>query len=173
MKFQGAEAPRGECIGFHGPGVGSVSDSAMMHDSRITCDLDEIARRCSHLLGLCGDPARPRSPVTCKPLMAGARETMAQRIHNHLGARTRVTVEWKFGDLQQRWRCLTERKQLRTLATPVPRRVRAGTFLANCANCHCPNRTESRFNCSPPTLAECLSVMTQPAEGSLQNCHHR
>jgi hypothetical protein len=89
VKFQGAEAPRGECIGFHGPGVGSVSDSAMMHDSRITCDLDEIARRCSHLLGLCGDPARPRSPVTCKPLMAGARETMAQRIHNHLGARTR------------------------------------------------------------------------------------
>jgi hypothetical protein len=42
-----------------------------------------------------------RSPVTCKPFVTGGRVTMQQRTCNHLGARVRVAVEWKFGDLKQ------------------------------------------------------------------------
>jgi hypothetical protein len=172
VKFQGVEAPCGTCINFYGPGMGSVSDSTMMHDSRIIQDLDEIARHYNYLFGLYGDPAYPHSPVMYKPFMAGAHISMAQRMYDHLGARMRVTVEWKFGDLQQCWRCLTEWKQLRILAMPVPRYMRVGMFLTNCVNCHYPNRTESYFDCAPPTLAEYLSIITQPVQANLQNYHY-
>ena len=104
VKFQGVEAPCGTCINFHGPGMGGFSDSTMMHDSRVMHDLDEIAQHYNYLSGLHGDPACPHSPVMYKPLMAGAHVTMEQQMYNHLGARMRVTVEWKFGDLQQHWR---------------------------------------------------------------------
>ena len=159
LKFQGVEAPCGVCINFYGPGMGSVSDSTMMYDSNILDDLREVAAFYGCPFGLCGDPACPQSPVMYKPFMAGGFISMAQRMYNHLGAVMRVTVEWKFGDLQQCWRCLAEWKQLRVLAMPVPRHVRVGVFLTNCVNCHYPNRTEKYFNCAPPTLPEYISII--------------
>jgi hypothetical protein len=80
---------------------GSVPDSTMIHDSHVLDDLREVAVFCGCPLGLCGDSAHPQSPVTCKcePFMAGGFVTMAQRAHGDLGAATRVTAEWAFGDL--------------------------------------------------------------------------
>jgi hypothetical protein len=171
LKFLGVESPCGVCINFYGPGMGSVSDSTMMHDSAVLADLNEIARFYNYQFGLCGDPAHPQSPVMHKPFMTGGRVTIQQRMYNHLGARMRVTVEWKFGDLQQYWRCLTEWKQLRILAMPVPRHMRVGMFLTNCANCHYPNRTEKYFECAPPTLDEYLAIILQPYQANLQAYH--
>ena len=88
------------------------------------------------------------------------------------GARSRICVEWKFGDMQQYWRLVCEWKHHRLLAAPVPKYMTAAAFFTNCVNCYYPNRTEKYFNCSPPSLPAYFATMRQPIHADLNAYHH-
>jgi len=71
----------------------------MMYDSGILQDLQDVADFYGYQFGLYGDPAYPASAVIYKPRISVAYIIVTQRLFNHRGARMRVIVEWKFGDL--------------------------------------------------------------------------
>jgi hypothetical protein len=192
LKWQGIESPCGITLYFGQPSMGSVSDSTIMlvplsilfiykhvhgplmsfwyrYNSGVLGDLQAVATYYNYQFGVYGDPAYPGSPVMYKPYVSGGYISAAQRVHNHRGARARVTVEWKFGDVQQYWRATTEWKQMRLLAMPVTRYMLAAAFLTNCVNCHHPNRTEKYFDCAPPSLPAYFRVMQQPYQQNLDH----
>jgi len=70
-------------------------------------------------------------------------------------SKTRVSIEWLFGIIKQKWASLHWNKKHRILLTPVARMVRVAVLMANTATrIRHGNQISNYFGCAPPQLAE-------------------
>ncbi|OWY99424.1 hypothetical protein PHMEG_00029570 [Phytophthora megakarya] len=118
LNYQGVCTPDGLCISFYGPIEGRLHDSTMLRESSLLSYLSShpIIQRLP--LMLYGDPAYGIDERLCSPFQdAPARSSEKQ--FNELMSKNRVSIEWMFGIIKQKWAFLDWNKKHKLLLTPV------------------------------------------------------
>jgi hypothetical protein len=78
---------------------------------------------------------------------------------NKLCRTARITVEWSFGNLQQKWAHLMFKPAMQVFLVPTAKMYMVAAFLCNVHNCIYPNQTSQYFACQPPILEQYLSFV--------------
>jgi hypothetical protein len=73
---------------------------------------------------------------------------------NKLCRSGRITVEWAFGNLQQKWSHLMFKPSMKVFLVPTAKMYIVAAFLCNLHNCLYPNQTSQYFRCNPPSLED-------------------
>ena len=153
FKFQSITAPNGLIANFFGPLEGSRHDSFLLAQSGIMNLLEQHSFGPSgEVLCIYGDPAYPLSVH----LQAGFRNAAdpAEIEYNQRMSRVRVSVEWVFGDIIERFRFTDFKKMMKSGLSPVAKQYAVSALLTNARTCLHGSITSTFFNCQPPSLEE-------------------
>lgn len=154
LNYQGVCTPDDLCISFYGPIEGRLHDSTMLRESKL------LPYQANHPViqrlppMIYGDPAYGIDECLCSPFHdagPGSRE----KAFNKIMSKNRVSIEWLFGIVKQKWAFLDWNKKHKILLTPVGCMVRVAILLTNAATClHGGNQISHYFNCSPPEASD-------------------
>ena len=163
FKFQGVITPDGIFSSFFGPIIGSRGDWYIFGKSGLEDIVDKIFEG-EQTLYIFGDPAYHGSGATMAPYRKprGGQLTAAQREFNIEMSRRRVSVEHRFGHIQQNWMRNSFPLTLRVGQTPlaVASYYLAAVLLSNFMTCLRGNQISEAFQCAPPTLEEYLEALS-------------
>lgn len=102
-----------------------------------------------------GDPAYGINDLLCSPFRYAYVSSAEKKRFNVVMSSTRVSVEWMFGVVKQKWAFLDWNKKHKILLTPVARMVRTAVLLTNAMTClRKGDQICMCFNCTPPTLED-------------------
>ncbi|RLN60722.1 hypothetical protein BBJ28_00023087 [Nothophytophthora sp. Chile5] len=104
---------------------------------------------------LYGDPAYPLTSWLISPVKQRVLSD-AESAFNRSMSRSRVTVEWCFGQIVRYWAFLDFKKQHKIFLSPVAKYYLTGTLLTNAITCLHGSQVASFFDCAPPSLEEYL-----------------
>jgi hypothetical protein len=164
LKFQGIVTPDGLLVSFAGPVVAGRSDFALLQSCRIDRDIEALWRENAvpqeEVLYLYGDPAYCSSSICIgafknPPL---GRMTPSQHQFNVQMSRCRIEVEHGFGLVKNLWMLLALKSGLRTGLSPVASWVGCAVLFTNIFTCLRGNQTSKRFQITPPSLEEYLTL---------------
>lgn len=155
FKFQSISAPNGLIANFFGPLEGSRHDSYLLAQSGI---LDALERHSVGVNGevLCvyGDPAYPLSEHIQTGFPNAQPEDQVE--YNRAMSSVRVSVEWCFGEIVERFRFTDFKKMMKTGLSPVAKQYAVSALLQNCHNCLYSSKCAQFFECDPPALEDYL-----------------
>ena len=155
-KMQSVSAPNGLIANLFGPIEGSRHDSFLLGQS----GLMELLERGSFSptgqpLCLYGDPAYPHRVH----LQVGYRNPVLpeEKLFNESMSSCRVSVEWVFGDVVERFKFTNFGRMQKIGLSAVAKQFFISALLSNARTCLYGSTTSTYFNCDPPTLEEYLS----------------
>ena len=73
----------------------------------------------------------------------------------------RITVEWGFGDIVEKWKFLDFRSAMKIFEMPVGEYYTNGAFLSNICNCLYGNKTQQCFGALQLSLDEYLDLVVE------------
>ena len=161
LKYQAVNAPNGLIANFYGPIEGARHDSYLLRQSGLLGDLQRYSfGENGQLLCIYGDGGYPFSAH----LQTGHRDpaNAAQQQYNARMSSCRVTVEWAFGMVIEKFKFTDHKAMQKSGLSPLAKQYAVSAILSNMSTCLYGNNTTNYFECQPPTLAEYL--LPQPAQ---------
>ena len=155
-KMQSVTAPNGLIANLFGPIEGSRHDCHLLRQSGF---LDTLQRHSyapdGTVLCVYGDPAYPLR----EQLQTGFKNASTDEEHlfNQRMSSVRVSVEWIFGDVIERFKFTDYSKLQKIGLSAVSKQYVISAFLSNVRTCLYGSTTSSFFKCEPPTLEQYLS----------------
>lgn len=73
---------------------------------------------------------------------------------NERMSRVRVSVEWSFGEIIEKYRFTDFKKMMKTGLSPVAKQYAVSTIFQNAHNCIYPAKCSQTFECPPPVLED-------------------
>lgn len=159
LKWQTVDAPCGMTIDMWGPRSLRHSDLNLLEWSNIAGRLlrvQEDAER-QHLRVIYGDGIFPWQQCL-RSKHKGPNLTALQRLENSSLCKTRVSVEWQYGQVAELFPFTDYKKNIKLRNANSARVYFVATFLRNCHTCLYGNTTSAYFNCTPPTLEQYLNT---------------
>ena len=153
FKFQSITAPNGLIVNFFGSLEGSRHDSFLLAQSGVLPLLEQHSfGPAGEILCIYGDPAYPLSIH----LQTGFRNAvhLEEQQYNQRMSRVRVSVEWVFGDIIERFRFTDFKKMMKSGLSPVAKQYAVSALLTNARTCLHGSITSTFFDCQPPLLEE-------------------
>lgn len=155
-KMQSVSTPNGLIANLFGPIEGSRHDCYLLAQSGFM----DILQRYSiapdgTVLCVYGDPAYPHR----EQLQTGFKNPLLEeeRVYNERMSSVRVSVEWVFGDVIERFKFTDYSKMQKIGLSAVSKQYIASALLSNARTCIYGSCTSTFFNCQPPTLEAYLS----------------
>lgn len=155
LKFQSVTTPDGLLRDFYGPIEGIRHDSMMLNVSNFLERLTRIRETSGVNYFIYGDPAYPETPLIQRA--AKGNLTEAQRALNMAMSSIRISVEWGFGILKQKWAFIDFSKNQKIFSNAPGNIVLAAAILTNAHTCMYGNQITKKFRISAPPLEEYLS----------------
>ena len=157
LKYQSITTPNGMIANLFGPIEGKRHDCAMLRSSGVLNLLQQYSHDPQgNQLSLYGDPAYPLNPYLLCPFK-GANLTNAEKDFNKSMSAVRVSVEWIFGDVVNRFKFTDFKKTQKIGLSPVAKQYRVSALLNNSYTCLYKNNTSTYFDLEPPILEEYLT----------------
>jgi hypothetical protein len=154
--------PDGIIIQMKGPYEGCRHDSGILAESGLHqilqthCNDEDGRPFC-----LYGDPAYGVSRHVLSPYK-GAVVTEEQKQFNKAMSKSRISVEWEFGDIVREWAFLDFKKNQKVFLQPLAKYYLTGAILSNIRTCvNGSSQTSIHFNVDPPSLAEYLGTILE------------
>ena len=155
FKFQSVTAPNGLIVNLFGPVEGSRHDSYVLRISGLLQKLEAHSFNVDgEVLCLYGDPAYPLSPHLQKGFLNPVNQEEIQ--YNQAMSSVRVSVEWIFGDVIERFKFTDFKKMMKVGLSAVSKQYVVSALLSNMRTCLYGSTTSSFFDCQPPALEEYL-----------------
>ena len=128
--------PEGFIAYLKGPWTAQTHDAWMLHESQLMEELEHIipANADSAVYAMYGDLSYAQSIY----LIGGFRKPSAgsnEVLFNRQMSSVRITVEWGFGDMIEKWKFLDFHSAMKIFEMPVAEYYTNGTFLSNICNC--------------------------------------
>ena len=154
LKFQSVALPNGLIGNLFGPIEGRHHDCYLLRESHLLQTLEQYAFD-SNGAALClyGDPAYPLRVHLQAPFKEPRLQPIQQEFNTRM-SRTRVTVEWLFGDISSWFAFLDFKKNLKLNLSAVGKMYLVCALLTNARTCLYGNLTSDYFGCEPPILEE-------------------
>ena len=154
LKFQSIAAPNGMIANLFGPVEGRRHDSGMLAESGLLPQLEQNCNTPITNQPLCvyGDPAYPLRAHLIGPFKGNI--TPIEQEFNESMSKTRVAVEWVFGDIVQYFAFLDFKKNLKICLSQVGKMYIVCALLRNALTCKYGNSTAMFFGEDPPLLEE-------------------
>lgn len=154
LKYQSVIAANGLIANLFGPIEGRRHDSFMLRESGL---LDQLEMRSydpqRHILCIYGDPAYPLRPHLQCPFKGG-NITVEQEAYNRSMSSVRVSVEWVFGDIVNRFKYVDFKKNQQVCLSACGKMYLVSGLLTNAHTCLYGNSTASFFGLDPPSLEQ-------------------
>ena len=152
IKFQSVVAPNGLIANLFGPEEGKRHDSGMLADSGLLHQI-QLYSFTPNDVPLCiyGDPAYPLR-IHLQAGFKGANLAPLQRQWNKRMSKTRVSVEWVFGDILNYFKFLDFKNNLNIGLSAVSKMYIVCALLHNARCCLCGSLTSSYFDCDAPVI---------------------
>ena len=164
LKYQGVTTPDGMFLQLAGPWPGSRHDQFMVRESGIVAYLESIPRRASDGAVYCiyADQGYSQAFGIETPYFDGAVNAQHEAF-NQCMASSRITVEWAFGSIVQKWQstAFTPSQQLLSNRKIGQVYVVAGV-LCNLLNTLTRNNTSKYFGVQPPVLEVYMQTACSP-----------
>eukprot|EP00111_Clytia_hemisphaerica_P010919 TCONS_00032003-protein len=160
LKYQAVSAPNGLIAHFYGPIEGSRHDSFMLRESHLLNDLEQYSYDLNgDVLAIYGDAGYPFRDH----LQTGFPNPLcdAQRNYNQEMSRVRVTVEWAFGSVIEKFKFTDHKAMQKSLLSPVAKQYIVSALLSNIHTCLYGSNTSQFFECPPPNLEDYLKPRPQ------------
>ena len=156
FKMQSISAPNGLIVNLYGPIAGSRHDSYLLSQSGLLNLLERYSYAPNgQPLCVYGDPAYPFS----EKLQTGFKNasTPAEDLYNQRMSSVRVSVEWVFGDVIERFKFTDFSKMQKIGLSAVTKQYVVSALLSNARTCIHGSVTSEYFSCKPPSLESYLS----------------
>ena len=75
-----------------------------------------------------------------------------------------ITVEWRFGDVVEKWKFLDFRSAMKTFEMPVAELYTNSAFISNICNCLYGNKTQHYFGAVQLTLDDYLNLIEETSD---------
>ena len=156
LKFQSVALPNGLIGNLFGPIEGRHHDCYLLRESNLLPQLQQYAFDTNrNALCVYGDPAYPLRVHLQGPFKE-LNLTPIQEEFNTRMSKTRITVEWLFGDISNWFAFLDFKKNLKLNLSAVGKMYLVCALMANARTCLYGNLTSDYFGCEPPLLEEYL-----------------
>ena len=160
VKFQSVTVPNGFIANLQGPWLAQTHDTRMLRESHLMEELEDImaANGAAAVYALYGNLAYAQSIY----LLGGFRKPPAcsdEAMFNRHKGSVRITVEWGFGDIVNKWKFLDFRSAMKIFEMPAGEFYTNGAFLSNICNCLYGNKTQQYFGAVQLTLDEYFDLV--------------
>ena len=161
VKFQSVTVPDGYIAYLMGPRPAQTHDARMLRESQLLDELQAIMppNADTAVYALYGNLAYAQSIyllVGFRKPPTGSDEAMFNR---HMSS-VRITVEWGFGDIVDKWKFLDFRSAMKIFEMPVGEFYTNRAFLSNICNCLYGNKTQY-FGALQLSLDEYLDLVVE------------
>ena len=154
LKYQSVSTPSGMIANLYGPVEGKRHDYAMLAMSGLLQALQQHSYGPNgELLCIYGDPAYPLRQHLLSPY-AGAQLTQQQKDFNKSMSKARVSVEWMFGEIVEKFKFVDFKKNLKVGLTSAGKIYRVSAILTNAHACLYKNIVSEFYGIEPPTLEQ-------------------
>ena len=162
VKFQSVTVPDGYIAYLMGPWPAQTHDARMLRESQLLDELQAIMppNADTAVYALYGDLAYAQSIY----LLGGFRKPQTgsnEAVFNRHMSSVRITVEWGFGDIVEKWKFLDFRSAMKIFEMPVGEYYTNGAFLSNICNCLYGNKTQQYFGARQLSLDEYLDLVVE------------
>ena len=165
LKYQGVTTPDGMFLQLAGPWPGSRHDQFMVRESGVVDYLESIPRRACDGAVYCiyADQGYSQAFGIETPYFDGSVNAQHEA-YNQCMASSRITVEWAFGAIVNKWQStnFTPAQQLLSNRKIGQVYIVAGV-LCNLLNTLHPNNTSKYFGVQPPPLEVYMATACSPA----------
>ena len=152
IKFQSVATPSGMIASLHGPFEGRKHDSGMLADTNLLAQLQQFSvDPAGRALAIYGDLAYPLRVNLQKPFL-GPGLTPQQRQYNTAMSKSRISVEWVFGDIINYFAFLDFKKNLKIGLSAVGKMYISCALLTYAHTCLYHSMTSTYFGVDPPNL---------------------
>ncbi|XP_028410992.1 uncharacterized protein LOC114533621 [Dendronephthya gigantea] len=156
IKFQSVSLPNGLIAHLYGPVEGKKHDASMLAQSGLLADLERFAfSEAGQPMCIYGDPAYPLRVHLQAPFRNAVVTADMERFNKSMSS-VRVSVEWLFGDIINRFKFMDFKKNLKVALSPVGKAYITSAILSNALSCMYGNTTSTFFGLEPPNLQEYL-----------------
>ena len=160
VKFQSITVPECFIACLQGLWPSKTHDACMLHDSGLIEKLEENmpANRNGVVYAMYGDSAYAQSIY----LLSGFHKPSTgsnEALFNRQMSSVRITVEWGFGDVVEKWRFLDFCSAMKIFEMPIAEFYMNGAFLSNICNCLYGNKTQQYFGAVQLMLDEYLDLI--------------
>lgn len=153
MKFQSVLCPDGLIVSLKGPYHGRRHDAGIFRESNLYAELEQCAVFPDGMqYVLYGDSAYGLRDLLISPYPNRANLTAEQEDFNARMSNVRISVEWGFGNIINKFAFLDYKKNQKILLQNVGDAYKVGVLLANCHVCLYRGQVSHYFNVIPPTL---------------------
>ena len=162
VKFQSITIPDGYITYLMGPWPAQTHDARMLRESQLLDELQAIMPPNANtaVYAFYGNLAYAQSIYLLggfrKPPV-GSDEAMFNR---HMSS-VRITVEWGFGDIVEKWKFLDFRSAMKIFEMPVGEFYTNGAFLSNICNCLYGNKMQQYFGALQLSLDEYFDLVVE------------
>jgi len=133
---------------------GKRHDASMLKDSGLLHDLEQYAFSTTGTpMCIYGDPAYPLR-IHLQGPFRDAVLTPQKELYNYSMSSVRTSVEWLFGDIQNYFKFIDFKKNLKVGLSSVGKMYAVSALLRNALTCLYGNETSEYFQLDPPSLQD-------------------
>lgn len=160
VKFQAVTAPNGLIVDFWGPMDGRRGDGYMLRESRLESRLEQLCNDAGAHFYVYGDPAYPLTPYIMRGLKGPM--TPVEAAFCRAMSKERITVEWGYHLVTEKWHMLDCKTQQKIRKSPVCLAYAVGVLMTNVHSCLYGNEISMHYvhvygdRLKPPTLEDYL-----------------
>ena len=133
---------------------GKRHDASMLKDSGLLQDLGQYAFSTTGTpMCIYGDPAYPLR-IHLQGPFRDAILTPQKEMYNYSMSSVRISVEWLFGDIQNYFKFIDFKKNLKVGLSSVGKMYAVSALLRNALTCLYGNKTSEYFQLDPPSLQD-------------------
>ena len=146
VTFQSVTLPDGYIAYLMGPWPDQTHDVRMLRESQLQGELQAIMppNADTAVYALYGDLAYAQSIYLLGGFWKPPAHSNEAMFNRHMSS-VRITVEWGFGDIVNKWKFLDFRSAMKIFEMPVGESYTNGAFLGNICNCLYGNKTQQYF----------------------------
>ena len=162
VKFQSITVLDSFIAYLRGPWPAQTHDAQMLCELHLMEELDDImpANGAAAVYALYGDFAYAQSIYLLGGFQKPPAESDEAMFNRHMSS-LRITVEWRFGDIVDKWKFLDFRSAMKSFEMPVGEFYTNGAFLSNICNCLYGNKTQQYFGAIQLTLDEYFDFVVE------------
>ena len=162
VKFQSVTVPDSYVAYLMGPWPAQTHDAQMLRESQLLEELQAIMppNADTAVYALYGDLAFAQSIY----LLGGFRKPPGgsdEAMFNRNMSSVRITVEWGFGDIVEKWKFLDFCSAMKIFEMPVGEYYTNGAFLSNICNCLYGNKMQQYFGALQLSLDEYFDLVVE------------
>lgn len=160
IKFQSVVAPNGLIVDLWGPMDGRRGDGYMLRESRLESRLQQFCAITGSDYYVYGDPAYPLTPYIMRGLKGPM--TAIEAAFCQAMSRERITVEWGYHLITEKWRMLDCVAQQKVRKSPIAINYAVAALLTNVHSCFYGNEISLHYmrvygeRLKPPSVEDYL-----------------